>query len=198
MIIWRAFLLIVFILIYSSVMAQPVDEELVRHIDLTGDGNPEKITLTLKAKDIAKPISWSLTIKSVNRVLLQHTRDDARIDAFFKDSNYVTNCTGYLECKKKWYYHDILDILVVPTTGYDLEGILDKKYGNTLYPLGRAYLAKCCAIGRKRADHILASIEKRIRNGSAVMISIPDTPATGGALLTFCPEVSRFIPVYED
>ncbi len=198
MIIWRAFLIITFILTYSLAMAQPINEELERHIDLTGDGHPEKITLTLKAKGITKPFRWSLTIRSDKKILLEHTRDDSKIDSFFSDQNYVTNCTGYIECKKKWYYKDILDIIIVPRTGYDLEGILDKKYENTLYPLGRAYLAKCCGIGPKQADRILANMERRIRGGSAVMITIPDTPATGSGLLTFCTEVDRFIPVYED
>jgi hypothetical protein len=103
-----------------------------------------------------------------------------------------------MDCKKKWYYKEILVILVVLRTGYDLEGILDKRYDSTLFPLGRAYLAKCCRIGQKKADFILSKIEKRIRNNSTIMITIPDTPATGGALMTFCPEVNRFMPVSED
>jgi hypothetical protein len=194
---------IVFIKMYllgvcCMAIAQPINEELVRYIDLTGDGRPEKITLNLKATDISKPVSWSLIIWSDKKVLLKHTSDDSRIDTFFNDPKYVTNCTGYIDCKEKWYFKDILDIIIVPPTGYDLEGILDKKYDNTLYPLGRAYLSKCCGIGPKKADQILSRIEKRIRSGSAVMITIPDTPATAGALMTYCPEVNRFIPVYED
>lgn len=199
MIIVRTLLIILCMLSGRALaMAQPINEELERYVDLTGDSKPEKITLILKAKDIRKPMQWSLTIRSDKKILLEHTRDDSKIDSFFSDQNYVTNCTGYIECKKKWYYKDILDTIIVPRTGYALEGILDKKYENTLYPLGRAYLAKCCGIGPKQADRILANMEKRIRSGSAVMITIPDTPATGGGLLIFCPEVDRFIPVYED
>jgi len=200
MIILRAFPIILCILSGCALaMGQAINDELVRNIDLTGDGKPERISLILKAKDITNPMQWSLTIRSGEKVLLRHSRDDSNIDSLFNESRYVGGCTGYLECKRKWYYKDILDTLVVPRTGYDLEGILDKKYSNTLYPLGRAFLAKCCNITSKRAHDILAEIEKRIRSGSAVMIVMPDTPLSAtGPLMTFCREIDRFIPVYED
>jgi hypothetical protein len=200
MIMVRAFLLIVCILSGSPLaIAQPINEELVRNIDLTGDGKPGKIVLTLKAKNITKPVQWTLTITSNEKVLLRQSRDDSKIDSFFNDPNYVGNCTGYLECKKRWYYKDILETIVVSRTGYDVEGILDKKDSNTLYSCGRAYLAKCCNITPKRADDILGDVEKRIRSGTAVMIMLPDTPASAtGLLMTFCPEVDRFIPVYQE
>ena len=196
----RAFPIILFILSGCALaMAQPINDELVRNIDLTGDGKPERISLILKAKDITKPMQWSLTITSNEKVLLTQSHDDSAIDSFFNDFRYVGNCTGYSECKRKWYYKDILETLVVPRTGYDVEGILDKKQSNTLYPLGRTYLANCCSITSKRADDILSEVEKRIRGGRAVMIVMPDTPAAAnGPLMTFCGEVDRFIPVYED
>jgi hypothetical protein len=198
MIMTRSFLIIVFILTCCPIMAQPIDEKMMKAVDLTGDGRPEKIILTIKAEDISKPVRWSLTILSADKVLLRHSRDDSKIDSFFEDSGYVVDCTGYAECKRKWYYKDILNSLIVPANRYNLEGVLDKKQTNTLYPVGRAYLAECCGIGPKQADPILAKIEKRIRSGKAVMITIPDTPVTNGILLTFCAEVGRFIPVYKD
>lgn len=170
MIILRIFLIIFCILTYSLAVAQPINEEVTRYIDLTGDGKPEKITSTFKGTDISKQLQWTLTISSDKKVLLQHT-----------DNNSL-------------YYKDIFTILIVPRSRYSIEGIFDKNSENTLYPVGRAYLAKCCGIGLKQANQILANIEKRIRGGSAVIIKIPETPE----LLTFCNEVNRFIPVYEE
>lgn len=170
MIILRTFLIIVCIITTSLAAAQPINEEVTRNIDLTGDGKPETITSTFKGTDKSKPLQWTLTISSDKKILLQHT-----------DNNSL-------------YYKDIFAILIVPRSRYSIEGILDKNSKNTLYPVGRAHLAKCCGIGLKQANHILANIEKRIRGGSAVMIKIPETPE----LLTFCNAVNRFIPVYEE
>jgi len=69
-----------------SEIAQPVSEELMPYIDLTGDGKPEKITLTLDGEDVKKPMRWSLTIRTEKTVLPQHASDDSRIDAFFSDA----------------------------------------------------------------------------------------------------------------
>lgn len=197
MTIWRVFLLPVLVLLCSSVFAQPVDEKLVKYIDLTGDGNPEKVTLTLKAKDFKEPMRWMLTISSGKKVLLRRTKHDLRTEQFF-EPRYVLSCSDYIDCKKKWYYQDLLDSLVVTSSGYDIEGILNRNQENTLHHLGKSYLAKCCQIGSVRAERILTEIEQRIRAGTAVMVTIPDKPATAGPLLTFCPQIGRFVPVYED
>lgn len=193
----RVFFLSVLILLCSLAFAQSINKRLVKYVDFTGDGNPENITLTLKAKDFKAAMRWTLTISSGKKLLMSRTKHDVRMEQFF-DPQYVTNCTDYIECKKKWYYHDILDSLVVPASRYDMEGILDKSRGNTLHPLGKKYLAQCCKIGPERAEQILAKIERRIRAGTAVLIAIPDTPDSVGPLLTLCPEIGRFVPVYED
>lgn len=190
--------LLCFLLRPMIALAEPIDELLVRSVDVTGDGKPEKITLVLKAKDFNSPFQWSLSISSSGKQLFTYASDDTRIDPFFADRGFITDCSGYAECKKKWYFKDILNSLIVPRSGYDLEGILDKSKSNTLYPLGRQYLKECCGIKQNDADAILSRIEKRIRNNQAVLISIPKSPVTSDALMIFCPEVDRFIPVYED
>ena len=132
----RVFLWPIQVLLCSPVVAQSVNERLVKSVDLTGEGNPENITLTLKAKDFKAAMQWTLTLSSGKKVLMRRTEHDMYAEPFF-DPQCVTHCTDYIECRKKWYYHGILDSLVVPSSGYDTEGILDKSQGNTLYPLGK-------------------------------------------------------------
>lgn len=193
----RVFLLPALAFLCASAFAQSVNERLVKYIDLTGEGHPENITLTLEAKDFKAAVQWTLTVRSGKKVLLRHTQHDEYTDQTF-DPQSMTNCTDYIECKKKWYYHDLLNSLVIPSSRYDVEGLLNQSQGNTLYPLGKKYLARCCQIGAERAERILAKIERRIRAGTAVIITIPDTPNNAGPLLIFCPEIELFVPVYED
>jgi hypothetical protein len=202
----KAYLIIIilFIAIPSSLMAQiqktnAIDEKIEKNIDVTGDGKPDKITLNLKAKNIESPFIWSITIISDGKIIYSHDSDDTRYDEDFKGAGFVSGCNDYLSCKHKYYYHDILDNLVL--TGnkwYDADGILDKKNSSTLYPLGRKQLKECCNITGQQADTILGKIEKKLREGKAVLLNVPISTVNSAPPMVFVPEVGRFLIIYED
>ncbi|HEY9159688.1 MAG TPA: hypothetical protein VIS94_01200 [Desulfomonilia bacterium] len=192
-------ILVSFYLIFPiSVLAKPINEKLERTvINITGESLSDKIVLSIRARDIKSPFQWTLEIISNGKTIFSYSEDDANIDELFKDKDFIGGCTTYIDCKKKWYFKQLLDLVVVKRSDYDLEGILNKNRSGTLYPIGREYLAECCGVGTKKADEILFKIENRIRSGKAVMITIPN-PVTAGSLMIYCPEVNRFIPVYSD
>jgi hypothetical protein len=172
-----------------------IDTVLVRSVDLTGDGKPDTVSLHLRAKGLTSPFSWELSIRSRGSVLCRYSGDDSAIDKNFHDEGYVAGCNDYTGCKKKYYFHDILDGLEVR---YNLEKILDRTQSNTLYAIGGAYLYSCCSIKGATADAILSAMEERLRRGQAVVISIPTSPMTSEPPMMFAPEVNRFVPIYEE
>jgi hypothetical protein len=172
-----------------------IDTVLVRSVDLTGDGKPDTVSLHLRAKGLTSPFSWELSIRCRGSVLCSYSGDDSAIDKNFHDEGYVLGCNDYVECKRKYYFHDILDGLEVR---YNLEGILDRTQSNTLYAIGGAYLYSCCSIKGAAADAILSAMEERLRRGQAVVISIPTSPMTSEPPMMFAPEVNRFVPIYEE
>ena len=189
--------------IFCGVFAQPVDaridKTIIRKVDVTGNGLADEIILHLKAKDMNSPFTWSLTILAGNKVIYSHKSDDASIDNNFKDVGYVTGCHDYISCKKKYYYDDILNYLIL--TGnkwYDPNGILDKSKSNTLYPLGRKQLSECCNITGSQANSILDKIERKLRSGKAVVLNIPESPVDSYPPMLFAPEVGRFLVIYEE
>ena len=182
----------------SRDVAHPIDKEIVRHIDLTGDGQDETVTLRVQGKSLYSPFSWTLTIQSKGKQMLKFDGDGAWFDKFFNDENYVGGCKGYAECKEKFFFHDILDRLVVPPSGYSVEGILNKSASNTLYAIGGAYLEKCCGIRGKEADTILSGMAARLRSGKAIVINTFTSPETVDPPMIFAPEIDRFVPIYED
>jgi len=176
-----------------------IDEKIVKTMDVTGDGKVDNIVLHLKAKNIKAPFLWSLTIISDGKIIYSHNSDDSWLDQFFNDIGYVSDCKDYLSCKNKYYYHDILESLVL--TGnkwYNANGILDKSQSNTLYPLGRKQLSECCNITGARADAILSKIESKLRKGSAVALNVLKSPVQASPPMIFAPEVGRFLIIYED
>jgi hypothetical protein len=175
--------------------AGAIDTILVRSMDVTRDGAPDSVSLHLIAKGIDSPFSWVLTICSGGNVLYRQTGNDSAIDILFHDAGYVPGCGDYSECKIKYYFHDLLSRLEVP---YSLEGVLDRRQSNTLYPIGQAYLDTCCGVRGAAADTILSSMERRLRSGASVVISIPTSPQTRERPMVFVPEVNRFVPIYEE
>ncbi len=179
--------------------ASAIDKKIVKTMDVTGDGKADEIILHLKAKDMKAPFKWSLTIISGGKIVYSHDSDDTWLDQNFNDVGYVSDCDNYLSCKNKYYFHDILQSLVL--TGdkwYTVNGILDKSQSNTLYPLGRKQLRECCNITGSRADAILRKIENKLRAGNAVALNVLISPVQAEAPMIFAPEVGRFLIIYDD
>lgn len=174
-----------------------IDTTLTRILDVTADGKADTIFLHLKARNLGSPFSWALWINSDGRLIYSWREDDTRIDTLFHDEGYVANCRGYLDCKRNFYFHDILSDFVVSPSMYNLEGILDRSRSNTLYALGKTYL-QWCGIGDREAETILSGMEQRLRNGTAVVLAVPATPQTPEPPMVFAPEIGRFVPIYQE
>ncbi len=197
--------LFLFVIYPANIFAQstsdtsPIDQELVKEVDVTGDGKADKIILHLTARNIKAPFTWTLTIISKGKQIYSYNSDDAWLDKFFNDEGYVLGCKDYVGCKKKYYYHDILDVLVLTgSKWYDVNGILDRSQPNTLYPLGRKQLQECCNVTGQKADMILNGIESKIRTGKAIILNVLQSPVHTNPPLIFVPEVGRFIRFYEE
>jgi len=177
----------------------PIEQDLVREVDVTGDGKADKITLHLSAKNLNSPMLWTLSIVADGKEIYFYKSDDSRMDHLFSDKGYVLGCNDYISCKKKYYYHDILDVLVLTgTKWYNLYGILDKSQPGTLYPIGRKELSTCCNVVGSQADAILNKIEKKFRDGKVIAINVLQSPVHANPPLIFIPEVGRFIRFDEE
>ena len=189
----------------NILMAESIEDEkaintdLVKVADVTGNGTPDKITVHLSAKNMKSPFLWTITIISEGKQVYSHSSNDTQLDRFFNDDGYVDGCKDYISCKSKYYYHDILDGLIL--TGnkwYDVNSILDPSKTNTLYSLGRKELRKCCKVTGRQADSILRKIEHKFRVGKAIAINVPQSPVQSNPPLIYVPEVRRFIRFYEE
>ena len=174
----------------------PIYTQLTRSLDVTGDRQPEMITLHLKAASAHSPVLWILTIESAGATIYEHDSDDEDVDALFSDREQMPWCPDYLSCKQQYYFNDLLNNLVV--RDYDLDSILDVSDGNSLYPSGRAYLSQCCNLFGAPAERILQNLESKLRAGAAIVITVPASPVAAGPLMVWAPEAMQFVPVYEN
>jgi hypothetical protein len=173
----------------------PINTQLTRKADVTGDGQPETITLQLKAGNYKAPFLWTLAIDSGGNTIFEHDSDDSDVDEVFADRDAMPRCPDYASCKEQYYFHDLLDQLIVQE--YDVDTLLDVSDGKSLYHVGRGHLRDCCNLFGPPADRVLKNVADRLRGGRAAVISVPATPVDAGPLLVYAPEVGQFVPVYE-
>lgn len=170
---------------------------ITHYIDLTGDGETEKITLDVKAKDFNSPFIWKLTIFYKGNTIYSYESDDTEIDKLFNNRGYANDYNSYKESKEQWYFKDFLNHIVLPRDSYSVEGILDKNYRFTLYPLGTKYLSEHGITGDK-ATLILNKMANLLQTGKAIVITIPAKPNMFYGTMMFCPETNSFMTIYEE
>lgn len=180
----------------AKVELPPINTQLSRSADVTGDKVPETITLRLKAANYQSPFLWTLTIDSGDTTIFERDSDDTDIDPMFDDRETLPLCPDYATCKQQYYYREILDNLIVQ--GYDPELFLDREDGKSMYYAARDYLRDCCNLTASAAEKILRGIESRLRARTAIVISVPVSPAQPGPPLVWAPEAREFVPVYEE
>jgi len=178
----------------------PVDMTLTRTLDVTGDGEDETITLHITGIAPTAPYQWTLVIDEDGKTIYHTERDDSENDTLFNDvdamAEAMEGCTGYAACKERYYTNQILGGLL--PTEMDIDAILDRSSPNGLYTAGRAFLKQCCARTAPAADKILKDIEARLRDVTAVVITIPASPVQAGPLMVFSPDAGLFVPIYRE
>ena len=87
---------------------QPIHFVKAQQTEFVSGGGIETITLEINAPSFNAPFIWSVTIENTSGILFSVERNDAWLDSFFENNEYVTNCNGYKECKEKWYFNELV------------------------------------------------------------------------------------------
>jgi len=177
--------------------AEKIDDVLREEVDLTGHGLNGSITLHLQADDVMHPFKWTLEISCKGKLVFRHVSDDEWLDKFFADSGYVGNCEGYLDCKKRYYYHNILRYLFVKT---DLEAsphAFSKSNLGSIHTVARNYLKDVQGLSDKAIDELVQKMIKRIGSGQAPILYVPISPVQNNFPRMYVEEIGLFVPVYE-
>lgn len=173
-----------------------IDSEVMKYIDVTGDGYVDEIALHIESDDMCSPFRWSIKVFVFGDIAYEVSRDDTPYDSFFGENFFVDGCNDYFSCKNKWYFSDIVKCVVVGRGDYDLDGIIKSKYG--LHGVGYVFLTNNLLFEKSKAEDILKLVEKRLRSGESIVVSFPITPVKMDFLVVFVPELGKFIPIYED
>jgi len=94
--------------ISKGVVINQIDRTFTAAGDVTGDGNEAHLTIHVIGRSMTSAFTWSLTITGRGgAVLFKVERNDAWLDGFFAQDGYEADCSGYVACKKHYYFEDL-------------------------------------------------------------------------------------------
>ena len=178
--------------------ATRIDRTIVRMVDLTRDGKPEKVTLRIQGESIRDPFKWAIEIDSDGRRIFFKEQVDSRIDRFFNDPQYIQGCNDYESCKKKWYFDELMDNFLVEADP-SLSEILQKKAGP--FPGYNDLAGMICQTGKATLDEakkIIESLKRDVLDGRVIGIEPEVNPAYFTGIYLWIPVIEDFIKVYDD
>jgi hypothetical protein len=201
------FILFLFLFLSSTAFAascppnldktKPIDRVITKLADVDGDGIEDKIELHIKGKNFNSPFKWELKIYSKGKIIYQSSGSNERIEPIFSQQNYITDCTGYDECKCKWFFHDYLDQMIIKMSSENA-GVFDKTAPNSIYATAKKYLRKEYKKNPKLVDKAINNAVERLLSGKTVAIQAFDEPEIPTPPMVWMPEFKRFVPIYED
>ena len=176
----------------------PVDVSVTREVDVTGDGKADLITLNYRGASWKSPFTWTLRITADDRLVYEYESDDAWMDEFFADDDFVDddNAKGYLASKKKYYGEDILAGLVVITDLSPNIHAYEPSNSGSIHVVARDELMGRHALSEDEARQVVASMVNRLKARQAPVLYVPISPVQANFPLTYVPEVGSFVTVY--
>lgn len=166
-------------------------------LEFVDNGGLETVTLEVKADSFESPFTWVLTVTNATGVLFSVSRDDQWLDGFFSDPGYVTGCHGYAECKKKWYFSDLVKAVESAAIPAFVRATAPADWEiEALRGLATDYLA-----AEKVAPEQIAIAIREMRESlvkGAPMFVVPLSPVQDDSTFMYVRSLNRFVPYWDD
>lgn len=134
---------------------------------------------------------------SKKKIIFNRSGGNERIEKFFSDPEYIGDCSGYDDCKAKWYFHDFLDSIIIRMSTHNVY-VFDKSAPNSIYIVAKEALKIEYKKNPAFVEQAIKNAVERLLSGKAVAITIPDEPCITTPPMVWMPEFNGFVPIYED
>ncbi len=199
------------LLIYSlpGFNASKVDKTIIREVDLTRDGVPEKIVFHVTGDNMRSPFSWTVEIFSGGQqIYRQENHDDAGYDSLFNlDDDFWNDaidcaCYNYESCKKRWYFDYVPTRFLVRLDVDDSEWLDKTKTAedpNPFHPYSEIYdrILKTGKATALEAKNIVENLKRHVESGDAFGVDMEIIPNAGGLIAVWIPVIDDFFVIFE-
>ncbi len=186
------------VLILLAATPSTIHRTFTRKADLTGDGKPERVIVTIEGASWDQPFTWSVSVRDGKKEIFRHSQTDTRIDSFFRDPGFVDHCSGYRACKERYYFRDLPNTVIGRLTPSEISNIADKTAPNGVYVEAREDLQKCCSTDPAALDRAVEELANLLRSGHVWILQIPVSPVQGYPPLGWSATFRRFVRIYEE
>ena len=189
----------VFLLAVAPLRAEEPSVHFVKtkQLEFVDSGGLEAVTLEIKAASFASPFTWSISVSNATGVLFSVTRDDAWLDGNFGEPGYVLDCHGYTDCKRKWYFSDLIKAFEesarpavprkVPPESWEIQ---------TLQSLASDYLSEE-NVTPEAITIAIMEMRESLMSGSPRLV-VPLTPVIDDSHFMYVRSLNRFVPYWDD
>jgi hypothetical protein len=145
-------------------------------VDLTHDGRPEFIKIGFPVSDIHMPFSWTLSIRTTGgELILSDLHDDGNIDEMVSSPEYVDDCAGYEECKRRYYFTVLPKVIsdcLIPSVSPWLD---DEQLVQRLEKAARMEL-RATPYSPEQVEAALSEMKTTLSNTGVSTLCVPQRP----------------------
>jgi hypothetical protein len=182
----------------SNQASESIDKTIIREVDLTRDGRPEKIVLHVVGKDIKSPFSWTLEVFSKGkRIFYKAENESPEFDELFSHPEYLSDCKDYESCKREWHFNGILRKFLRPFDQYDSDRMRGKPPGPwTSYDDIRKMIVDLKKASLAQAQKIVDKLKLEMENGRVIGIDMDIFLYIYGRCAIWIPVIDDFVIIY--
>jgi hypothetical protein len=175
-----------------------IDRTFTASGDLTGDGSEQHMTIHVTGHNMTSAFTWTLVITGRNGVtLFRVERDDAWLDNFFGQDGYEADCSGYVACKKHYYFEDLPKTVFDSLNPTDAHESKNDLLLSNLRETATAFFIKNGVPSSERDAAILEMRRTLTRPGFRVL-DVPYSPVEWSPPAIWVKSIGMFVPYHQD
>ncbi|MGH8157492.1 MAG: hypothetical protein ACREPQ_05190 [Rhodanobacter sp.] len=166
--------------------------------NLTGDGSLENMKIHVTGDSMTSPFSWSLVITGENRaVIFKVERNDSEIDKLFEEDGYESECSGYIACKKQYYFKDLPTVVfdsLKPTNSSESKNAF---LLSNLRETATTFFDKRSVPAGKR-EQALSEMRRTLTKPGFRVLDVPYSPVQWDSPAIWVKSIQMFVPYHKD
>ena len=178
----------------KEVVKNQIDRTFTAAGDVTGDGNEAHLTIHVTGRSMTSAFTWSLTITGRGgAVLFKVERNDAWLDGFFAQDGYEADCSGYLACKKHYYFEDLPKTIFDSLKPTDSSESKNDRVTSNLRETATAFFTKHDVPPASR-EAALAEMRHTLTKPGFHVLDVPYSPVEWDPSRVWVKSIQMFVP----
>jgi hypothetical protein len=182
----------------KRVTSNRIDRTFTASGDLTGDGSEQHMTIHIMGHSMTSAFTWTLAITGRNGVtLFRVERNDAWLDGFFGQDGYEADCSGYVACKKHYYFEDLPKTVFDSLNPSDAHESKNELLLSNLRETATAFFIKN-GVPLSERDAAISEMRHTLTRPGFRVLDVPYSPVEWSPPAIWVKSIHMFVPYHQD